>query len=261
MSTREGDGFSRFVAISIAAHAGILAALLAFVFLARPKEEPVASFELVGVPGLPPGSAGAPEGGSASAAEEGSSSVAPADSKPPEESSEPSMVPAEKAATASKSQVHQPLKPPGRSDANAGTSKTPGKTSANAGRGSGTGKGFLNGKGGSGTDTIEVGNGGGGGGAPSYMSSWLTRVRTLVERQWRNVPASWGTPKGAPVVVFAISRDGRSGRPELVHASGNPMVDRMALRAIQAVDAFPPPPQAWPKEEVKLRYVLEVNSP
>jgi outer membrane biosynthesis protein TonB len=261
MSTRPGDGFSRFVAISVAAHVGIVVSLLALVFLARPKEQPVASFELVGTPGLPEGSTGAPEGGSASAAKDGGAVAPPSEPQAPEDSTEPSVLPSEKAAP-SDGKSRQTAKPPARSEVNAGTSKTPGKTAANAGRGNGEGKGFLNGKGGTGTDTIELGNGGGGGGAPSYMSSWLSRVRTLVERQWRNVPAGWGTPKGAPVVVFAIARDGqRSGRPELVHASGNSLVDHMALRAIQAVDAFPPPPQAWPKEEVKLRYVLEVHSP
>ncbi len=241
---RSETEFSRFVGVSVAAHGGLLLAIFAFLLLGRRQETPaVVSFELVGVPGKAPGSAGAAEREGARQVEE-ELPVEPEASSPEESPAKPDDLALRKS----------PTKPVPAVAAKSGT------TAKSTGKAGDEGASKLAGKGGTGSDTLVVGTGAGGGGAPSYMTAWLTRVRTLVERQWR-VPEGSSTPKGAPVVAFAVARDGRPGRPALVSASGNPLVDRLALRAIQAVETFPPPPDAWPKQEVKLRYVLEIRSP
>lgn len=242
MTVRE-EGFSRFVGISVGVHLAVAAAVFALLYLGRSQEPvPPATFELVGIPGLAEGSAGAAEGG-AETSEEPTPEPEPT---PPREEPKAAAVLPEKSAQPEAKAPTKSVKPP--------------EAKAATGTGTGTATGPGKGKGGTGTDTLQIGTGAGGGGAPSYMSAWLTRVRTLVERQWR-VPDGSQTPKGAPVVVFSVARDGRPGRPALASASGNPLVDRLALRAIAAVETFPPPPDAWPKDEVKLRYVLEVRTP
>ncbi|MEN9353126.1 MAG: hypothetical protein RL318_451 [Fibrobacterota bacterium] len=253
MTGRE-EGLSRYVGLSIGAHIAVVAAVLAFLWLGRSEEPaPPVTFELVGIPGLAEGSAGAAEGGASGQTEETSTE--------PEATPEPVPPPSDEPQAAAVLPVKPEAKPaPPDPKAVAKPGPAPVTKPAASGSGTGTATGPGKGKGGTGTDTLVVGTGAGGGGAPSYMSAWLTRVRTLVERQWR-VPDGSQTPKGAPVVVFSVARDGRPGRPALASASGNPLVDRLALRAIAAVETFPPPPDAWPKDEVKLRYVLEVRTP
>jgi TonB family protein len=262
MTVRE-EGFSRYVGLSVGAHLAVVAAVFTFLWLGRHVEPaPPATFELVGTQGLPEGSRGAAEGGSQ--APEPPAQQAP-QAQQTEEPSAPEPVPTPESPTPKGAVVlpeksTKAPKAPAKPDAKAPAKPTASSKAASTGNGSGSASGPGKGKGGSGTDTLEVGSGGGGGGAPSYMSAWLTRVRTLVERQWR-LPDGAQAPKGAPVVVFVVARDGRPGRPALVSGSGNPLVDRLALRAVAAVETFPPPPDAWPKAEVKLRYVLEVRSP
>ncbi len=244
MSAR-GDGFGRFVVLSVVAHVLIVAGVVVAVLSMRPKEEPVAIFELVGTPGLPEGPAGAQEGGSDAAAQQGDAKkVENADQV--KEQASPDDIPVPGAQVKQESRI---------------AGKAAGTVAAAAGHGSGAGKGLVNGRGGSGNDTLDIGTGGGGGGAPSYMSFWLKRVRQAVDQQWRSVASSARAPNGAPTVVFTIARDGQASRPVVLHSSGNIMVDRMAMRAIQAVGEFPPLPQAWPRGEVKLRYVLEIRNP
>lgn len=239
------EGFSRFVGISLGVHLAVATTVLAFLWFGRHQEPtPPATFELVGIPGLAEGSAGAAEGGSTATEPEAVPEEEPAPEPTHPEKPEAAAVLPEKSAK------------PAPKDA----SKKPEASKPATGNGSGTATGPGQGKGGTGSDTLQIGTGTGGGGAPSYMSAWLTRVRTLVERQWR-APDGAQTPKGAPVVVFSVARDGRPGRPVLASPSGNPLVDRLALRAVAAVETFPPPPDAWPKAEVKLRYVLEVRTP
>jgi len=252
MTVRE-EGFSRYVGISVGTHLAVVVAVFAFLWLGRSQEPtPPATFELVGIPGLAEGSAGASEGGAAASEE-----PVPEPTPQPEPTPAPQEMPNAAAVLPAK-----PEKSPAKADPKAVTNSVkpaPG-AGATGGGGAGTATGPGKGKGGTGTDTLQIGTGAGGGGAPSYMSAWLTRVRTLVERQWR-VPDGATAPKGSPIVVFSVARDGRPGRPALASPSGNPMVDRLALRAIAAVETFPPPPDAWPKDEVKLRYVLEVRTP
>jgi len=60
-----------------------------------------------------------------------------------------------------------------------------------------------------------------------------------------------------PEVVFSVARDGRASRVQLKVRSGNPTLDRLALRAVQSVESFPPVPDVWPEDKVVVRYVLQ----
>ena len=93
-------------------------------------------------------------------------------------------------------------------------------------------------------------------GLPSPMTLWLSRVKYLVERNWR-APLGLAGIKDMPEIVFSVARDGRASMAQLRKRSGNPTLDRLALRAVQSVDVFPPVPDAWPQEMVVVRYVLQ----
>lgn len=258
--------FDTFVGISIGLH--VLAACLLVVFALSPKTKPplnISTFELVGNP--PEGN----DGGSspvpvASGPEPVSDEPAPAEPTPPS-AQEPTTVPVNtpppkpaenampsKSVKSPPEPVAQP-KPTGKTTpASAATSASAGNQSSGATANSQQGttgkpgkKGVIDG------DTLSVG---GGQGLPSPMALWLSRVKYLVERNWRAPPGLAGI-KEMPEIVFSVARDGRASMAQLRQRSGNPTLDRLALRAIQSVDAFPPVPDAWPEDKVVLRYVLQ----
>jgi protein TonB len=91
------------------------------------------------------------------------------------------------------------------------------------------------------------------------MALWLSRVKFQVERNWRAPDGLTGVTS-PPEVVFQVERDGRSARVQLKTRSGNPTLDRLALRAVQVVESFPPVPDSWPEDRVVVRYVLQYAS-
>jgi periplasmic protein TonB len=105
-------------------------------------------------------------------------------------------------------------------------------------------------------DTLSVS---GAQGLPSPMALWLSRVKYSVERNWR-APEGLAGVSAMPEVVFQVARDGRPSRVQLKTKSGNPTLDRLALRAVQAVETFPPVPDVWPQNDVVVRYVLQYAS-
>jgi TonB family protein len=260
--------FDTFVGISIGLH--VLAACALVVFALSPKPKPplnISTFELVGNP--PEGN----DGGSspvpvASGAEPSTDEPVPAEPTPPTPP-EPTTVPVKtpppkptESAVPTKT-VKPPQEPAAKSNPpptgkttqpSAATSPTAGNqtsgATANAQQGT-TGKPGKEGV--VGGDTLSVG---GGQGLPSPMALWLSRVKYLVERNWRAPPGLAGI-KEMPEIVFSVARDGRASMAQLRQRSGNPTLDRLALRAIQSVDAFPPVPDAWPEDKVVLRYVLQ----
>ena len=91
------------------------------------------------------------------------------------------------------------------------------------------------------------------------MALWLSRVKFQVERNWRAPDGLTGV-QAPPEVVFQVARDGRASHVQLRTRSGNPTLDRLALRAVQAVETFPPVPEVWPEDRVVVRYVLQYAS-
>jgi len=247
--------FDTFVGISVALH--LLAAVGLVVYALLPKEKPplnLATFELVGNPpkGNGGGSAPIPRPESAEPATEEEAppppppTVKPAP-KPPPVVEKAMPVRADKSA---KSPPDKTKPAPAAADSKSKPDSKSTTAAAGAQQGT-TGKpgkaGALNG------DTLSVG---GGQGVPSAMGLWLSRVKYLVERNWRAPPGLAGV-KDMPEVVFSVALDGRPSMVKMRQKSGNPTLDRLALRAVQSVDLFPPVPSAWPEDKVVLRYVLQ----
>ena len=246
--------FDTFVGISIALHAIAFVALVVFALL--PKSKPpldLASFELVGPPprgndggSSPLPSAAHPEPAAPDPTEEA------AEPPPPE----PEAIPVSKPTVATKS-VTTPEKPSQeKTTAKPASPAATNSSNASTGQSSSAPQGTSGKPGKAGTpggDTLSVG---GGQGLPSPMALWLSRVKYLVERNWRAPPGLAGV-SGMPEVVFSVARDGRGSMAQLRKKSGNPTLDRLALRAIQSVDLFPPVPDVWPEDKVVVRYVLQ----
>lgn len=262
--------FDTFVGISVGLH--LVAASLLVVFALAPKSKPplnISTFELVGNP--PKGN----DGGSsptpvAASPEPATEETTPADvppvapdpvvSKPTPPSTEPKPVeramptkpvPTAKPVPAPPAKPQPTSKPAPGSTAtgpSAGTQATGATSNSQQGASGKPGKAGV-----VGGDTLSVG---GGQGLPSPMALWLSRVKYLVERNWR-APPGLGGVKDMPEIVFSVARDGRASMAQLRQRSGNQTLDRLALRAIQSVDAFPPVPDAWPEDKVVLRYVLQ----
>jgi len=263
--------FDTFVGISVGLH--VLAASLLVVFALAPKSKPplnISTFELVGNP--PNGNDGGSSPVPVAAGPEPVSEEPPPTEPTPPAAPEPATVPvkvapktpppdpAEKAMptkTVTKPEPVAPSKPqPAGKTTPASTATGPSAGTQATGATSSTQQG-TSGKPGKagvvGGDTLSVG---GGQGLPSPMALWLSRVKYLVERNWRAPPGLAGV-KEMPEIVFSVARDGRASMAQLRQRSGNPTLDRLALRAIQSVDAFPPVPDAWPEDKVVLRYVLQ----
>lgn len=245
--------FDTFVGISIALHAAAAIALIVLALL--PKEKPpltIATFELVGNP--PKGN----DGGSSPVPVAPAPEPAPQEQEPTPEA-EPPVEPDPTAIAVPKPKPSEPtskkpdlVKPDQKPSAIATPSQgqqTTGQTS-NAAQGTSGKPGKAGVPGG---DTLSVG---GGQGLPSPMALWLSRVKYLVERNWRAPPGLAGIAE-MPEVVFSVDRDGRPSMAQLRKRSGNQTLDRLALRAIQSVDLFPPVPDVWPENKVVVRYVLQ----
>lgn len=224
----ESDRFTRFVGISLAIHVVVGIALVVWAFLpSRPDRSEPLIFELVGPPSQ--GQPGPP--------------AAPPPTPVPEPPT-PDPVPPDPVPTPTPDPVPLPTPTPTpaptpRPDPTPAPPPTPLPKGPTAGQPSG--------------DTLSVG---GEGGQPTPMTLWLSRVKFQVERNW-SAPGGLPGVKTNPEVVFEVARDGRHGRPALRVKSGSDLLDRLALRAISAVDAFPPVPAAWQGQTVVVRYVLQ----
>lgn len=252
--TRSGR-FDAFVWISAGLHL-LVAALVLVWALSGPRPKPPASiFELVGVP--PRGNGGGEV--RAAASESAPPAAPPAETPPspqapPEKSAPPP--PDEASAKVLPRQAHAPAAktPPGpaasKPSPSASTSKAGSVKGASGVPAAGTRPGTPGRPDG---DTLSVS---GAQGLPSPMSLWLSRVKYQVERNWR-APEGLAGVAAMPEVVFQVARDGRPSRVQLKTKSGNATLDRLALRAVQAVESFPPVPDVWPQNDVVVRYVLQ----
>lgn len=249
--------FDAFVWISAGLHLLVAALVLAWALSAPRPKPPAAIFELVGIP--PRGNGGGevrpvPSESAPPAAPPAEPPVAPreapdkpAPTPPPDASAR--VLPRQKPAPAPLAKT-----PPGPAASRPSTSTPAAKTgSAKGGSGAaaaGTHPGTAGRPDG---DTLSVS---GAQGLPSPMSLWLSRVKYQVERNWR-APEGLAGVVAMPEVVFQVARDGRPSRVQLKTKSGNPTLDRLALRAVQAVESFPPVPDVWPQNDVVVRYVLQ----
>lgn len=254
--TRAESRFQTFLVVSALVHGIAFVALIAFSLLQPAKKHKPVAFELVGVPAKGEG---------------GSPAKNPPSKKPPDaETSTPPPPPqpqAEKTKKPTPADQKQPpsdrgVAPKQATNAKPTAPNPPPSTATNTAKGSTEKTGAASnteakpGKPGvPGGDTLAVGSAKG---LPSPMAFWLSRVKFLVEQNWR-APEGLSGVQQMPEVVFQVARDGRPSMVQLKVKSGNASLDRIALRAVQAVSTFPPVPDAWPEDKVVVRYVLQYS--
>ncbi|MBK8801082.1 MAG: TonB family protein [Fibrobacteres bacterium] len=255
-SSKADSRFKAFLAVSALVHGIAFVSLIAFSLLqTKTKSKPVA-FELVGIPAK--GEGGSPAKNPApTKPPDAETSAPPPPAQPettkpntpttPEQKSPPSdQGVATKTPTNTKVDPKQAALPTSKTTEKGSTEKTAAASSTDAKPGK---------QGTPGGDTLSVGSAKG---LPSPMAFWLSRVKFLVEQNWR-APAGLSGVTQMPEVVFQVARDGRPSMAQLKVKSGNPSLDRIALRAVQAVSTFPPVPDVWPEDKVVVRYVLQYS--
>ena len=257
--------FDAFVWISTGMHVLVVAALLALA-LARPHPKPPeAVFELVGIP--PKGNGGgeqvrptppapappAQPQSSPTPAPETPKPIPPSPSKPipaPPPKHEPSDFTAKPVPVPTSKLPSKPSSKASPSKPASESGKPSSTTATTSGPHTGT-PGNANG------DTLSANSGQG---LPGPMALWLSRVKFLVERNWR-APDGLADVSAMPEVVFQVERDGLPSMVKLKTKSGNRTLDLLALRAVQSVESFPPVPDVWPEDRVVVRYVLLYATP
>ncbi|HNY31143.1 MAG TPA: TonB family protein [Fibrobacteria bacterium] len=245
--------FRAFLALSALVHGIAFVSLILFSLLQSQRKTKPVAFELVGIPAKGDG---------------GSPARNPHPTKPPD--AETSTPPPPAQPETSKPSLATPPKPPSetgvapKTPANTASAPTPApqtskpteKGSAEKTAAASTTDAKPGKQGVPGGDTLAVGSAKG---LPSPMAFWLSRVKFLVEQNWR-APGGLSGVTQMPEVVFQVARDGKPSLAQLKVKSGNASLDRIALRAVQAVSMFPPVPDVWPEDKVVVRYVLQYSS-
>lgn len=87
---------------------------------------------------------------------------------------------------------------------------------------------------------------------------YLELVRQRVLRGWNPAQVTGG--QHATAVHFFIERSGQVARPAIVRASGIGLLDREALRAVQAVGQLPPLPREFGSRQLGVTFEFTVKS-
>ncbi len=233
------DRFSRFLWSSVAVHVGLVIVALVLARWPRETARTPVTFELVGAPTR--GAVGPPTAPPASEEAATPDVPEPVVAEPPPPPVPAATMPAPSLPIPKPPTAAAP-KPAATPTATAPSTKAP-TNPLPAGPVTGQPTG----------DTLSVG---GQSGSPSAMTLWLSRVKFQVERNWK-APGGLPGVTASPEEVFEVARDGKPGRPKLRVKSGSEMLDRLALRAVSAVESFPPVPSSWQGETVVVRYVLQ----
>lgn len=86
------------------------------------------------------------------------------------------------------------------------------------------------------------------------LSFWAKRVKNKVETQW-NPPKGINILQDSKVVVsFIVHRDGKVDSESLETATGNQILDDVALMTIKRLDRVPPIPPHYPEDKIQVRY-------
>jgi TonB family protein len=82
---------------------------------------------------------------------------------------------------------------------------------------------------------------------------YLRQVQQKVSERWVP-PARESEPGRRAVILFEIHRDGQVTNPHVEKTSGNPWYDQSALRAVLDATPFPPLPQEFPAESLRVHF-------
>jgi periplasmic protein TonB len=77
---------------------------------------------------------------------------------------------------------------------------------------------------------------------------YISTIQRKLEEQWDGK----AVPGRQPEIIFEIDRSGRLRNPLVAKSSGNPLYDRVALRAVTDAAPFPPLPAEFPKSELSV---------
>ena len=77
---------------------------------------------------------------------------------------------------------------------------------------------------------------------------YIATIQRKLEEQWNGK----AVPGRQPEIVFEIDRGGQLRNPSIAKTSGNPLYDRIALRAVTDAAPFPPLPAEFPKPELSV---------
>ncbi|MBA4377182.1 MAG: hypothetical protein C0395_00710 [Gemmatimonas sp.] len=96
--------------------------------------------------------------------------------------------------------------------------------------------------------------------APQYQY-YLDLLEQRIARNWQ--PRKLGFRSGAPVtcsIHFQVEQDGRISRPTVSAGSGVPLMDREALRAVEAVGTFLPIPAGMAGRGIGITYIFTLTA-
>ncbi|HEV8376665.1 MAG TPA: TonB family protein [Candidatus Polarisedimenticolia bacterium] len=108
------------------------------------------------------------------------------------------------------------------------------------------------------------GTGGGGSGGivddPAFQFGWyVSNIQAIVSRNWSQPLKPEITGSLVAVVHFRIHKDGRVDEIVLERTSGDSVLDRSAVRALQDSSPLPPLPFQWSKESIGFRFEFEIH--
>jgi protein TonB len=243
----EVEGLNRMVAVSLAAHITIIAAVLLMPASWRtgsPKPEPVRMVISLG------GAPGPKTGGMTPIAGRAVQAVAPPTAKPepltPPAAKAPEMVVPDKSKTLAKPRA------PNAPDKSASRKVTTGPEVKSGAARADTGGAPIPFGG------LTTGGGGLGGGVkldvgnfccPEYVTTMIQRIR----EHWNESQGAYGQV----TVKYTIRRDGMLVNPEVEKSSGNPMLDLESRRAVIMTRQIPPLPAEYPGPNLTVHLVFD----
>jgi TonB family protein len=100
---------------------------------------------------------------------------------------------------------------------------------------------------------------------PREIRNYPFRILAAVRNKWfaqlRELEHSMGWKPGATVIEFEINRDGSLGDMRTVDSTGDASLDAAATQAISKAVPFPPLPDTFPGQKLRLRYHFGYDQP
>jgi TonB family protein len=113
---------------------------------------------------------------------------------------------------------------------------------------------------GAGSGAAATGGSGTGADDPAFQFGWYSsNVQAIVSRNWSQ-PINPGISRPiVAVVTFRIQKDGKVYGIVLERSSGDAVLDRSALRAVQDSNPLPPLPYQWAKDSIGYHFEFELD--
>jgi len=268
--------------LSVLVHLGVLVGIIVLprVFRPRVKFPEVYSVNLVSLPAGAPGpsaSGGPAEKASAPAPP----APKPAPAPPPKAKAEPAIkIPVKPTVKPPKQKQVAKVTPPKprepepkpkehetKAESSAGSQESAEKaapaskeTAAGGGGGEGSGTAAVQGAGAQGTGGGGAGGSGGMVDDPAFQFGWyISRIQSIVSRNWSQPILQDIHASLVAVVHFRVHKDGSVDEIVLERSSGDSVLDRSAVRALQDSNPLPPLPNPWSKESIGFRFEFEIQ--